>query len=141
MQHRAGNVLDPFHQLDEQIVIAGSHRREADAAVAHHRCGDAVIAGRRHAVGPGRLAIVVGVNVDEARRDQRPCRVDLSTTTAGDLADRSDNALVDGHIRRTLRGTGTVDDRTTTYHQIVLDHRSLPLKSTSYRHNLHRIVA
>ena len=34
VQHRARDVLDAFHQLDEPVVIGRVHRREADAAVA-----------------------------------------------------------------------------------------------------------
>ena len=29
VEHRAGQVLDALHQLDERLVVAGSHRREA----------------------------------------------------------------------------------------------------------------
>ena len=49
---------------------AGLHRREADAAIAHHRGGDAVPGRRRRCGVPDRLAVVVGVDVDEARRDR-----------------------------------------------------------------------
>ena len=42
-----GNVLDAFHQLDQSSWSPGRHRREADAAIAHHH--------RRHAVDRGRL--------------------------------------------------------------------------------------
>ena len=46
VQRGAGDVLDALHQLDEEALAAGAHRREADAAVAHHDGGDAVPARR-----------------------------------------------------------------------------------------------
>ena len=37
VQRGAGDVLDALHQLDEEVLLAAPHRREADAAVAHHQ--------------------------------------------------------------------------------------------------------
>ena len=51
-QHDAGNVLDPFHDADHQIVLIGPARRKADAAIPHHHRGDAVTGRRLHAVRP-----------------------------------------------------------------------------------------
>ena len=76
-QHDAGNVLDAFHDADHQVVLVGPARRKADAAIAHHHGRDAVTGRRLHAVGPGDLAVVVGVDVDKARRDQLALGVDL----------------------------------------------------------------
>ena len=77
VERRAGNVLDAFHQLDQALAVLGLHRREADAAIAHHHRGDAVPARGLQTRVPGRLAVVVGVDVDEARRDQQALGVDL----------------------------------------------------------------
>ena len=55
----------------------GRGRREADAAVAHDDGGDAVPGRRRHLRVPRRLAVIVRVDVDEARRDDLAGRVDL----------------------------------------------------------------
>ena len=63
----ARDVLDAFHQLDEPVVVGRAHRREADAAVADDDGRDAVPRRRDHALAPRRLAVVVGVDVDEAR--------------------------------------------------------------------------
>ena len=73
----AGDVLDALHQLDEALVVGGTDRGEADAAVAHHHRRDAVPAGRGELVVPRRLAVVVGVDVDEPRRDEGAVGVDL----------------------------------------------------------------
>ena len=76
--HHAGDVLDAGHHVDEHVVVLGPARREADAAVAHHRGGDAVRRRRRQAFRPDGLAVVMGVQVDEARGDEQAGRVDLA---------------------------------------------------------------
>ena len=40
--HNFGNILDPFHQPDEQVTVIRFHRGESDAAIAHHDGRDAV---------------------------------------------------------------------------------------------------
>ena len=65
----AGDVLDAFHEADQPLVAIGGGGREADAAVAHDDGRDAVPRRRRHLGVPRRLAVVVGVDVDEAGRD------------------------------------------------------------------------
>ena len=62
----AGDVLDTLHELDEAVAVLGPARREPDAAVPHHHRRDAVPRRRHDAVVPGDLAVVVGVDVDEA---------------------------------------------------------------------------
>ena len=54
----------------------GRARGEADAAVAHHDGGDAVPARRRQQRVPRDLAVVVGVDVDEAGRHEGAVGVD-----------------------------------------------------------------
>jgi hypothetical protein len=66
-QRGAGDVLDALHQLDEALVVLVVHRREADAAVAHHHGGDAVPGRGVQPLVPRGLAVVVAVDVDEAR--------------------------------------------------------------------------
>ena len=106
----AGDVLDALHQLDQPVVVGRADRREADAAVAHHRRRDAVPARRGELVVPGRLAVVVGVDVDEARRHQGPVGVDLPPPGAGDGTDLGDDAAVDGDVGRPGRAPRAVDD-------------------------------
>ena len=77
VEHRARDVLDPFHERDQAGVRVRPHRREADATIAHDRRRDPVPAGRRHPFVPRRLPVVVGVDVDEAGGDQQPAGVDL----------------------------------------------------------------
>ena len=67
-QHRLRNILDAFHQLDQPDVIGRPAGREADAAIAHDRGGDAVLRRGRDVLAPGDLAVIMGVDVDKARR-------------------------------------------------------------------------
>ena len=67
VQRGAGDVLDAFHELDEPIAVGRTHRREAHAAVAHHHGGDPVPRRGRQPRVPHRLAVVVRVDVDDAR--------------------------------------------------------------------------
>ena len=57
--------------------------------------GDAVQRRRRHDRVPGDLAVEVGVDVDEARRDDRAVGVDLPRCRAGDGADGGDDVVGD----------------------------------------------
>ncbi|CAG7209929.1 hypothetical protein PICSAR30_03446 [Mycobacterium avium subsp. paratuberculosis] len=75
-QRGAGNVLDTLHQLDQPLLGARPHRGEADPAVAGDHGGDAVTAGRLEQTVPAHLAVVVGVDVDEAGSHDFPCGID-----------------------------------------------------------------
>ena len=120
-----GNVLDALHQLDEEVLLPGPHRREADAAVAHHQRRDAVPARRRQHRVPGHLAVVVRVHVDPARRDQQ---VPARRSRAARAPRRAPTAAMTPPSTATSpskRGApGAVDDRSAANHQIV--HRGLP---------------
>ena len=118
VKRRAGNVFDAFHQLDQAVVIGGAHRGKADSAVAHHRGGHAVQAGGLHAVGPGGLAVVVGVDVDEARRDEFAAGVDLVGARAGELADRGNAAVADGDVAFAQVVAQAIGERAAANHQI-----------------------
>ena len=128
VEHRAGNVLDPFHEGDEARVRIGSHRREADAAVAHDRGRDAVPARRRHPLVPGRLSVVVRVDVDEARGHQQPVGVDLLRAPPGDGAHGGDRPAVDRDVGRARLAAQAVGHRTAADHEVVCSHcHALPL--------------
>ena len=83
VQRGAGDVLDALHQGDQPLVAVGAHRGEADAAVAHHDGGDAVPGGGAEDGVPAGLAVVVGVDVDPAGRDDEALGVDLAPARAG----------------------------------------------------------
>ena len=77
VQHRAGNVLDALHELHQRLPLVGPARREADAAIADHRGGDAVPGRGRDPAAPGGLRVVMGVGVDKAGRHDHAARIDL----------------------------------------------------------------
>ena len=62
------NILHPLHQLDQVVLMAGAFWRKAHAAVAHHQSGHAVVNAGGKAGVPGHLPVVMGVYVNEARR-------------------------------------------------------------------------
>src|SRR5919107_4378593 len=105
-----GMSSTPPHQLDQGVAVARPDRREADAAVAHHRRGDAVLGGGREVRVPHRLPVVVGVDVHEARRDESAARVDLLAAAAGHFADGGDPPVLDGDVRLEGGAPGAVDD-------------------------------
>ena len=113
-----GHVLDAFHQEHEIVAVGGATGREADAAVPHHHRGDAVEARRRAERVPGDLRVEMGVDVDEAGRDQLAARVDHlagGTVVASDAGD----AIADhGDVGLVARTTAAVDDEAAADHEI-----------------------
>ena len=75
---------------------------------------------RRELVVPTDLAVVVGVNVDPAWRDQRTVRVDdLAGRVADRSADRDDPAIFDRHVAGVRGIAGAVDDRAALDHVVM----------------------
>ena len=93
-EHGAGNILDAFHQVDQVARGTGPDRGEADAAIAEHGGRHAMPGGGRDERVPGRLPVIVGVDVDEARCHHQPVGVDLASGGAEFRSDRSDAALL-----------------------------------------------
>ena len=120
----AGDVLDRLHQIDQAGAMLGPHRREADAAIAEQDRRDAMPRRRGQHRVPGRLAVVVGVDIDPARRDQQPVRVDHSPRRPGLAADRDDPVAVDRDIAGETRRPGAVEDRAARDDDVV--HRYSP---------------
>ena len=78
LERRPGDVLDSLHHLDQRLVPVRAHGSEPHSAVPHHRGGHAMPTGRGQVRVPGGLAVVVGVDVDEARGDHQAVGVDLA---------------------------------------------------------------
>jgi len=110
VEHGAGQVLDPFHELDQRLAVARAHGREADAAVPAHHRGDTVARRRLQPLVPRGLPVVVGVDVDEAGGDDGAIGVDLSPALGLDRADLDDATAADGDVRRARCRTGPVND-------------------------------
>jgi hypothetical protein len=108
-QDCAGNVLDAFHQVDQVGRLARPHRCEAYAAIAEHRGGDAVPRGRRDERIPGGLAVIVGMDVDEARRDDQSGRVDSALRQTELRTNGGNPSVLHGHIGYFAGCAGSVD--------------------------------
>ena len=124
VQRSAGNIFDALHQRDEFVFATGAHRRETDTAVAHHHGGDAMPATGREGFVPAHLTVVVGVNVDEARRQEIACGVDHPVRVAGSagaMHDLSDVATVDDKAAGESWGARAVDDACVANDQVVHD--------------------
>ena len=77
-QHRLGNIFDAFHQVNQKTFRTGPHRREADTAIAEHGSRHAMPGGGREIGIPCRLAVVMSMNIDPARREQQTFGVDFA---------------------------------------------------------------
>ena len=109
-QRRAGDVLDRLHQIDQLVAVLRPHRREPDAAIAEQDRRHAMPGGGRQHRVPGRLPVVMRMDIDPARRDQQPLRLDDPPCRPGLVADRNDALAVDRDIARKARRAGAVDN-------------------------------
>ena len=115
----ARNVLHALHHADQRMVRVRAGGREADAAIAHHHRGDAVPARRGQLAVPCRLAVIMGVDIDEAGRHQRAVRVDLAPAGPGPAAGLRDAPALDRNVAGEGFAPGSVDDRAAANDQIV----------------------
>ena len=109
-ERRAGDVLDPFHQVDQRIVISRAHRSESDPAVAHDKRGDSVGGGGLEGIVPGDLTVIVRVDVDPPRGHECAVRIDHLRGTRGHLADLHDPTVLDPHVGGDDGAPGSVND-------------------------------
>ena len=66
VQGGAGNIFHRLHDLDQLALSAGMHGRETDATIAHHYRRYAMPATRCELFVPAHLAVIVGVDINEA---------------------------------------------------------------------------
>ena len=104
------HVLDVLERAHDQVVVLGPGRRDREAAVAGHDRGDAVVRRRPQRGVPEHLRVVVGVDVDEPRRDRAARGVELALA-AQVRSDLADHAVRDRHVGRLARRAGAVEDR------------------------------
>ena len=81
---------------------------------------------------PHCLAVVVGVDVHEARCDQLPLGVDLLGAVTRNLADGGDAIALDADIGLDGRASGAVNDGSAAYDQVEFCcHRTSPFRFAS----------
>ena len=136
----ARNVLDAFEQTDEPFVTIRRNGSESHPAVAEQHRRDAVDRRRREVGVPGDLAVVVGVDVDPARRDDQARRVDLAATGTdrARLPHLGDGLGVDRHVCRPARAARPVDDDASANHEIMHDPTVVLATGRPPEWNIHR---
>ncbi len=127
-QHGVGDFLDALHQIHQRAAMMLSHRREADAAIAEHDRGDAMPARRRQQRIPHRLAVVMGVHVDPAGRDQKAAGVDLAPGRTLFAADCDDAVARNRYVAGEGRLAGAVDDGAAANNDVMHGSRSCTLR-------------
>ena len=127
------NRFDPRHREHRALAAFRMHRREAEAAVADHDRGDAVPA-RDGAVGiPEKLRVVVGMQIDEAGRDDQARSFDRLGGVGGAQPPYfRDQTVLDADVATEARHPGTVHDDSIANDEVELSHGStLPVADTS----------
>ena len=125
-QDGAGNILDAFHQVDQEIAGAGPHGGETYPAVPdYHRRHTVQRRGGQLCV-PGGLAVVVGVDIDKARGDDHALRIELAPSGADIIADGADAAACKGNIGTAAIAARTVDHGALAYYEIM--HEASPVR-------------
>jgi len=109
-ERRAGDVLHPFHEVDQDVGVGGPDGGETHPAIAHHQRRHPVGGRRLQNVVPGDLAVVVGVDVDPPRGHERPVGLDDLPGRFGDHPDLDDPAVPDSDVGRVRRTTTAVHD-------------------------------
>ncbi len=121
------NVLDTFHQTNQPVMLVFLCRGKANTAIAHDDRGDAMPAGWGHLAVPRRLAIIMGVDVDKAWRDNLASRINLFAALRTDCTNGRNDAAVYSNIRNKARCACAIDNGSTTNNQIM--HADSPLSS------------
>ena len=93
-----------------EVAIGRPARSEGEAAVAHHRSGDAQLGRGRGQRVPGDLRVVVGMAVDDAGHQRQAVRVDALACGAEVAAHGSDATAGDGDVGVPPRGAEPIVD-------------------------------
>src|SRR5690606_21896170 len=125
-QDHFGNVLDPFHQADQSIVVGGAAGSEPDAAIAHDDAGYAQARRWVEPVGPGSLAVVMRMDVNEAGCGEQTPRIDLFSARAGERSHGGYPAPNEADVALIRLPAGTVGYRSAAHDQVeIASHRFL----------------
>ena len=116
------------HGQHRTVAVVGLDGGEAEAAVAEHDGGDAVPPGAGAPGVPADLGVVVGVQVDESRRDDVAFGVDGPRGPARrPPPELGDAAVLDPDISPVTRDPGSVDDRAAADVDVVIADDPSPL--------------
>src|SRR5262249_48092916 len=100
------------------------HRREADPAIAEQHGGYAVPTRRRQQRIPHRLAVVMGMRVDPARRHEKPVGIDLALGQTLLAANACYPSIAYGDIAGECGLAGAVDNGAAANDDVVHGRRS-----------------
>ena len=128
-QHRAGDVLDPLHEVDEEVLGAGADGGEAHPTVAEHGRGHPMPRRGGQLGIPGGLAVVVGVDIDPAGQDELTLGLDRApglTIDGAGGADGRDRVAADGHVGLGAGGPAPVHHGAVGDEEVVHD-RTVPV--------------
>ena len=122
-----GNGLGARHGEHRPVAPFRHHRRKAEAAVAEDHGGDPVPAGDGAVGIPLNLCVVVGVQIDEPRRDDQPIGIDNPFGSAFDAtADMGNPPILDPKIAAIARHPSAIDNRPALDAHIELSHAHSP---------------
>ena len=125
VQGGAGDVLDAFHDLDQEVLRARAHGGEPNPAVSHDDRRHPVPARRGHLRIPRDLAVVVGVDVHPAGGEEKTVGIEPAPARAAVPSNRGDAAVIDGHVPGARGPARAIDDDRVTDDQVV--HGSSPV--------------
>jgi len=116
-----GVVRHPFDVLEgpqDQLAMRLAGGRDSETTIPHHdRCHAMPGRDGEHAV-PHHLGVVVGMDVDEARRHHTIRGVDLAICTAADRSQRGNASIANADVPGTSRRTRSVYQCSAAYQQI-----------------------
>src|SRR5207249_867077 len=111
-QRLDGHALDEEEELHERLAVSLAAGRDGEPAVAHDDGRDAVPRRGARLRVPEELAVVVGMDVDEAGGEGEARAVELAGATLGDAPDGRYTVAGDGEIaRRGLAAAAITEER------------------------------
>src|SRR5690606_32486592 len=118
-KHRPGNILDALHYLDQPVPALCFDWCEPYAAITHDGRSDPMPGGRAQVGVPGCLPVVVGMDVDPARRHQATCGVYDPARRPRFSTGLFNSAVADGDVSGVGGFTTSIDYRPAAYHKVM----------------------
>ncbi len=104
------HTLDPGQHPGEVVLLVGPRGSEREATVSAEHRGDTVLHRRARGGIPEQLGVVVRVQIDEARRERLPLRVNGFRCLFVDVPNRDDAPVLDPNVAATDGRACAVDD-------------------------------